>query len=207
MVGNPNVGKSALFNRLTGSFVVVSSYPGTTVEVSRGKCRIGTEDCDVEDTSGMYSLLPITEEERVSRDILMAGGADVVLHVVDAKNLKQMLSLTLQLIEADLPVVLVLNMIDEAERLGIGIDTALLEQKLGIPVVVISALSGKGVDTLKEKIASYRHPQETPEIYYGEAIDGALNALTPIMAAGRGLSQRSLALLLIQGDAAIAEEE
>ena len=131
----------------------------------------------------------------------------MVLHVVDAKNLKRMLSLTLQLIEADLPVVLVLNMIDEAERLGIRIDTALLEQKLGIPVVAISALSGKGVDTLKEKIASYRHPQETPEIYYGEAIDGALNALALIMPAGRGLSQRSLALLLIQGEAAIAEEE
>ena len=207
MVGNPNVGKSALFNRLTGSYVVVSNYPGTTVEVSRGKCRIGTEEFNVEDTPGMYSLLPITEEERVSRDTLMAGGADVVLHVVDAKNLKRMLSLTLQLVEADLPVVLVLNMIDEAERLGIRIDTALLEQKLGIPVVAISALSGNGVDTLKEKIASYRHPQETPEIYYGETIEGALNALAPIMPAGRGLSQRSLALLLIQGDAAISEEE
>ncbi len=207
MVGNPNVGKSALFNRLTGSYVVVSNYPGTTVEVSRGKCRIGTEEFKVEDTPGMYSLLPITEEERVTRDILRAGEADVVLHVLDAKNLKRMLSLTLQLVEADLPVVLVLNMIDEAERLGIRIDTALLEQKLGIPVVAISALSGKGVDTLKEKIVSYRHPQETPEIYYGEAIDGALNALAPIMPAGRGLSQRALALLLIQGDAAIAEEE
>ncbi len=207
MVGNPNVGKSALFNRLTGSYVVVSNYPGTTVEVSRGKCRLGREEFNVEDTPGMYSLLPITEEERVSRDILRDGGAEVVLHVVDAKNLKRMLSLTLQLIEADLPVVLVLNMIDEAERLGIQIDTATLEQQLGIPVVAISALTGKGVDSLKEKIAGYRHPQETPEIYYGETIDGALNALAPIMPAGRGLSQRALALLLIQGDAAIAEEE
>lgn len=207
MVGNPNVGKSALFNRLTGSYVMVSNYPGTTVEVSRGKCRIGTEEFNVEDTPGMYSLLPITEEERVSRDILRDGGANVVLHVVDAKNLKRMLSLTLQLVQADLPVVLVLNMIDEAERLGIRIDTALLEQKLGIPVVAISALSGKGVDTLKEKIASYRHPQETPEIFYGETIEGALNALAPIMPVDRGLSQRALALLLIQGDVAIAEEE
>jgi ferrous iron transport protein B len=207
MVGNPNVGKSALFNRLTGSYVVVSNYPGTTVEVSRGKCRIGQEEFAVEDTPGMYSLLPITEEERVSRDILLADKGDVVLHVVDAKNLKRMLSLTLQLIEADLPVVLVLNMIDEAERLGIKIDTALLGQKLGIPVVAISALSGKGVDLLKEKIASYRHPDSTPEIYYGETIEGAANALAPIMPAARGLSQRALALLLVQGDAAIAAEE
>lgn len=207
MVGNPNVGKSALFNRLTGSYVVVSNYPGTTVEVSQGKSRIGNEEFNVEDTPGMYSLLPITEEERVTRDILRAGEADVVLHVVDAKNLKRMLSLTLQLIEADLPVVLVLNMVDESERLGIQIDTALLEQKLGIPAVAISALSGKGVDALKEKIVAYSHPQETPEIYYGEAIDGALNALAPIMPAGHGLSQSALALLLIQGDVAIAEEE
>jgi len=207
MVGNPNVGKSALFNRLTGSYVVVSNYPGTTVEVSQGKCRIGSEEFNVEDTPGMYSLLPITEEERVTRDILRAGEADVVLHVVDAKNLKRMLSLTLQLVEADLPVVLVLNMIDEADHLRIKIDTKSLEQKLGIPVVAISALSGQGVDTLKEKIVAYRHPQETPEIYYGEVIDGALNALAPIMPADRGLSQRALALLLIQGDVAIAEEE
>jgi ferrous iron transport protein B len=207
MVGNPNVGKSALFNRLTGSYVVVSNYPGTTVEVSRGKCRIGQEEFAVEDTPGMYSLLPITEEERVSRDILLADKGDVVLHVVDAKNLKRMLSLTLQLIEADLPVMLVLNMIDEAERLGIKIDTALLGQKLGIPVVAISALSGKGIDLLKEQIASYRHPDSTAEIYYGEAIEGAANALAPIMPAARGLSQRALALLLVQGDAAIAAEE
>jgi len=207
MVGNPNVGKSALFNRLTGSYVVVSNYPGTTVEVSQGKCRIGVEEFNVEDTPGMYSLLPITGEERVTRDILLAGKADVVLHVIDAKNLKRMLSLTLQLVEAALPVVLVLNMIDEANSLGIRIDTGLLEQKLGIPVVAISALSGKGVDALKEIIVSYRHPEKTPQIYYGEAIDGALNALAPIMPAGRGLSQRAQALLLIQGDAAIAEEE
>jgi len=78
MVGNPNVGKSALFNRLTGSYVTVSNYPGTTVEVSQGRCKIDGEEFSVEDTPGMYSLLPITEEERVSRDILLAGKADVV---------------------------------------------------------------------------------------------------------------------------------
>ncbi len=207
MVGNPNVGKSALFNRLTGSYVVVSNYPGTTVEVSCGKCRIGVEEFQVEDTPGMYSLLPITEEERVSRDILLAGDAELVLHVVDAKNLKRMLSFTLQLVEAGLPVLLVLNMIDEAKQLKIDIDTRLLEEKLGIPVVAISALSGQGVDTLKEKITAYRPAQSTLELFYGEAVDAALNALAPLMPAARGLSQRTLALLLIQGDTAITAEE
>jgi ferrous iron transport protein B len=207
LVGNPNVGKSALFNRLTGSYVVVSNYPGTTVEVSRGKCQIGTEEFQIEDTPGMYSLRPITEEEQVSRDILLTGGAEVVLHVVDAKNLKRMLSFTLQLAEAGLPVVLVLNMIDEANQLKIDINTQLLEKKLGIPVVAISALSGQGVAQLKGKIAVYRQPETTPEIFYGDAVEAALNTLAPIMPAGRGLSQRSLALLLIQGDAAISAEE
>ncbi|NOY53909.1 MAG: ferrous iron transport protein B [Deltaproteobacteria bacterium] len=206
MVGNPNVGKSALFNRLTGSYVIVSNYPGTTVEVARGKCRIGDEEFTIEDTPGMYSLLPITEEERVSRDILLAGKFDVVLHVIDAKNLKRMLSLTLQFIESGLPVILVLNMIDEADRLGIRIDTTLLEKKLGVPVVSVSALSGEGVDTLKKKIVSRRHSGETPEIHYGKAIDGAIKTLTRIMPTGRGLSQRALALLLIQGDEFITGE-
>lgn len=205
MVGNPNVGKSALFNRLTGSYVVVSNYPGTTVEVSHGKCRIGKEEYQVEDTPGMYSLLPITEEERVSRDILLRGGAETVLHVVDAKNLKRMLPMTLQLIEAGLPVMLVLNMIDEADRLGISIDIARLEQKLAIPVVAISALSGRGIELLQEKIFNYRQIDKSLQISYGTIIDTALNSLVPLMPTDSGLSQRTLALLLLQEDAAIIE--
>lgn len=200
MVGNPNVGKSALFNRLTGSYVTVSNYPGTTVEVSQGRCKIEGEEFSVEDTPGMYSLLPITEEERVSRDILLAGKADVVLCVVDAKNLKRMLSLALQLVEASLPIILVLNMMDEANRLDIQIDEGELEKKLGIPVVGISALSGKGVDILKKRIQSYRRQESTAEVFYGDAVEGAVNALAPLMPAGVGLSQRALALLFIQND-------
>jgi len=142
----------------------VSNYPGTTVEVSQGKCKIDGEEFFVEDTPGMYSLLPITEEERVSRDILFAGKADVVLCVVDAKNLKRMLTLTLQLVEASLPVILVLNMMDEANRLGIQIDEGELEKRLGIPVVGISALSGKGVDILKSRIRSYHRQETTAEV-------------------------------------------
>ncbi|GLI39558.1 ferrous iron transport protein B [Geobacter hydrogenophilus] len=204
MVGNPNVGKSALFNRLTGSYVTVSNYPGTTVEVSQGKCKIDGEEFFVEDTPGMYSLLPITEEERVSRDILFAGKADVVLCVVDAKNLKRMLTLTLQLVEASLPVILVLNMMDEANRLGIQIDEGELEKRLGIPVVGISALSGKGVDILKSRIRSYHRQETTAEVFYGDAVEGAVNALAPLMPAEAGLSQRALALLFIQNDSNIA---
>ena len=106
LVGNPNVGKSVVFNTMTGSYTTVSNYPGTSVEVSRGQCEIAGEHYQVLDTPGMYSLLPITEEERVARRILLEESPHVVVHVIDARNLERMLPMTLQLIEAGLPVVL-----------------------------------------------------------------------------------------------------
>jgi ferrous iron transport protein B len=203
LVGNPNVGKSALFNRLTGTYVVVSNYPGTTVEVSRGRTRVGSEEYLVEDTPGMYSLLPITEEERVGRDILLSGELSGVLHVVDAKNLKRMLPLTLQLVEAGLPVVLVLNMIDEASRIGIRIDAAALEKRLGIPVVATSALSGQGVEAVKALIERHERPESLGEVFYGDEIERALSTLAPLMPSDKGFSQRALALLAAQGDTTV----
>lgn len=149
IVGNPNVGKSVLFNRLTGRYVTVSNYPGTTVEVSRGRLRLGDTVVEVIDTPGMYSLMPLSEEERVARTLLMSERADLLLHVVDAKNLERMLVFTLQLIEAGLPVVLVVNMLDEAERAGITIDLHRLSRALETPVVGTAALTGRGIDELK----------------------------------------------------------
>ncbi|GIV19126.1 MAG: hypothetical protein KatS3mg023_0877 [Armatimonadota bacterium] len=155
LVGNPNVGKSVLFNRLTGRYVVVSNYPGTTVEVARGQTRIGGILCEVIDTPGMYSLSPITEEERVARALLLRERPDVVVHVVDAKNLNRMLSLSLQLLEAGLPVILLLNMMDEAERLHLHIDHHALAKRLGIPVIPASLISGRGVEELKNIVGEY----------------------------------------------------
>lgn len=100
LVGSPNVGKSVLFNALTGAYTVVSNYPGTSVEVSRGNCEIEGVSYQVLDTPGMYSLLPITEEERVGREILLKEKAHTVVHVIDARNLERMLPMTLQLVEA-----------------------------------------------------------------------------------------------------------
>src|SRR4030042_3759578 len=90
LVGNPNVGKSVLFNALTGSYVTVSNYPGTSVEVARGTAAIGGENFEIIDTPGMYSLLPITEEERGARRILLGESPEIVIHVVDARNLERM---------------------------------------------------------------------------------------------------------------------
>ncbi|MBI5145556.1 MAG: 50S ribosome-binding GTPase, partial [Candidatus Omnitrophica bacterium] len=103
IVGSPNVGKSVMFNNFTGSYsAAVSNYPGTTVEVTRGKAKIGNEEFEVIDTPGMYSFLPLTEEERVARSILLREDPCVILHIVDAKNLERMLPLTLQFQEAGL---------------------------------------------------------------------------------------------------------
>ena len=155
IVGNPNVGKSLLFQNLTGTYVAVSNYPGTTVEVYRGKGEIAGHPVAFVDTPGMYSLLPITEEERVARSILLQERPAAVMHVIDAKNLARMLPLTLQLLEADLPVILVVNIIDEAEQLGIQIDTRALEEKLQISVVATVSTTGRGINLLKRRLSEY----------------------------------------------------
>jgi small GTP-binding protein len=110
LFGQPNVGKSALFAALTGARAIVSNYPGTTVDVSRGRCEIAGAVYPVHDTPGAYSLLPVSDEERIARDSLFAGEISTLLHIVDAKNLDRSLGTTLELLDAGLPVVLVLNM-------------------------------------------------------------------------------------------------
>lgn len=165
LVGSPNVGKSLLFNLLTGTYVTVSNYPGTTVEVARGNAMVAGEPITFLDTPGMYSLVPITEEENVARNLITNEIVDLVIHVVDAKHLGRMLNLTLQLIETQLPVLLVVNMIDEAQKLGIWIDEDRLAYKLGIPVVTISAAKKTGLKKLTAKIADYVHSSSLSPTY------------------------------------------
>src|SRR6266571_3999909 len=156
LVGNPNVGKSVLFNALTGAYVTVSNYPGTSVEVARGSAVIDGETYEIIDTPGMYSILPITEEERVAREILLNESPDLVIHVLDARNLERMLAMTIQLIEAELPVVLVVNIMDEAERIGLTIDLELLSERLGIPVIGAASTRKRGLEEIRNAIAGYR---------------------------------------------------
>lgn len=155
IVGSPNVGKSVVFNNLTGAHATVSNYPGTTVDVAQGKAKIQGEELEVVDTPGMYSLLPITEEERVARSILLEEKPEVILQVVDAKNLERMLPLTLQIIEAGLPIILDLNMMDETEAAGIEVDVSLLEAELGIPVVATVATTSRGMEALRKRLVEY----------------------------------------------------
>jgi ferrous iron transport protein B len=204
LVGNPNVGKSVVFNTMTGSYTTVSNYPGTSVEVSRGRSRIADQGYLVLDTPGMYSLLPITEEESVARRILLEEEPFVVLHVIDARNLERMLPMTLQLIEAGLPVVLLVNILDEAERLGMQIDIDMLREKLQIPVIGGAIGRGKrGLTELREAISCYT-PRQATFSYAGD-LERDISRIAAQMCGDYILSRRSLALLLLQRDDEIVE--
>ena len=140
LIGNPNVGKSALFGLLTGTYVTVSNYPGTTVEVTYGNAVLNKVRSLVIDTPGVNSLVPMSEDEKVTRDMLLSDRADVVVQVADTKNLRRGLLITLQLAEMEVPFVLDLNMDDEARSRGIIIDHDKLSQYLGIEVVKTVAI-------------------------------------------------------------------
>lgn len=147
LAGNPNCGKTTLFNLITGQNGYVGNWPGVTVEKKEARLT-SDKSVIVTDLPGIYSLSPYSPEEQVSRDYLMGGEPDVVVQVVDATNLERNLYLALQVIETGLPVVVALNMADLVQKNGDQIDAALLERALGCPVVMISALKNSGVDTL-----------------------------------------------------------
>ncbi|MBU5613348.1 ferrous iron transport protein B [Geomonas azotofigens] len=204
LVGNPNVGKSVLFNALTGAYVTVSNYPGTSVEVSRGTTTINGEEFEIIDTPGMYSILPITEEERVAREILLTERPHLVLHVLDARNLERMLPMTLQLIEAELPVVLVVNIMDEAARMGLEIDIPLLSQRLGIPVIGAATAKKVGVPEIRAAIAGSTS-SASPPFAFSRLMEGDIAEISGHLKGEYILSKKSLALLLLQGDTEVAQ--
>lgn len=148
LVGNPNVGKSALFSKLTGKFVIVSNYPGTTVDVTRGRLRQGGRDIEVIDTPGAYSLMPHSEDEIVTRDLILQHPEAAVVLVLDAKNLQRGLVLAQQLSELRTPYCVALNMMDEALGQRFRIDVPALSRALGVPVVPTVATTGKGMKDL-----------------------------------------------------------
>ncbi len=201
IAGSPNVGKSVLFERLTGTYVTVSNYPGTTVEVFKGKASIAGETCDIIDTPGIYSFLPITEEERVTSSILLNERPDLLINVVDAKSLERMLPLTLQLVETGLPVILVLNIIDEAEQLGIRFDIPRLSALLGkIPVISTASTTGRGIETLKEVISGSFGDKTGHSLRYEGPLEKFLEEAESIIHGNYAITKRSLAALLLQQD-------
>jgi ferrous iron transport protein B len=161
LVGNPNVGKSVIFSKLTGVNVAVSNFPGTTVEFSKGRSRIGSEEVEIIDVPGAYGLEPTNKAEEVAVEMLSDG--DVVINVVDATNLERNLYLTLQLLERDIPVVIALNLWDETKHKGIEIDVDKLSELLGVPTITTNARSGFGLNSLMMSIRKARSPELAPE--------------------------------------------
>jgi ferrous iron transport protein B len=201
LVGNPNVGKSALFGALTGTYVTVSNYPGTTVEVTRGSANVAGHRRPVVDTPGAAALVPSSEDERVTRDIVLSDDVAAAVVVGDAKNLERALLLAVQLAEVGKPFVLCLNMMDEAEARGIAIDTVTLSRRLGVDVVPTVAVRRQGLAALFRALEDPR-PARGAVSYPGE-IERAVEkivALLPSTAAAR-----AVALMALAGDATVLD--
>ena len=195
LVGNPNVGKSVLFGLLTGKYVVVSNYPGTTVTVSKGKCRQLGGGVEVVDTPGVNSLVPQSEDERVARDILLEGEKKVI-QVVDSKNLRRGLIITTQLAEMELPVVLDLNMWDECLERGIDINTRRLQGLLGIQVVKTVATERQGIGDLISAVHDAKRLDL--RVDYGKQIEDAISKIERLLPEGQ--PKRAISLMLLSGD-------
>lgn len=190
LVGNPNCGKTTLFNALTGANQRVGNWPGVTVERKEGNYRAHGQQITVVDLPGVYSLdaedTTTGLDELVSRDYLLSGEADVIVNIADASNLERNLYLTTQILEMGVPIIIALNMMDLAEKREIRIDPHLLSERLGCPVVPLCAHTGKGVPQLKEVIhQALTHPT-IPSTYvaYPPVIEEALADLIPVLEAG-----------------------
>ncbi len=200
LAGNPNVGKSVIFGRLTGRYATVSNYPGTTVEVSRGSARIKGSQFNVIDSPGVNTLLPMSEDERVTRDILLNEDIASVLQVFDSKNLRRGLVITIQLIEMGLPLSLALNMYDEAGERGITLDHKALKEALSLEVVPTIATQGWGMEEMKGAVNKAR--KSNFSVTYPEFIEVGVGLISGIIPEAR-ISKRALALMLIAGDATL----
>lgn len=202
LIGSRNVGKSTLFYKLTGKYAWISNYPGTTVDISIGRIRLDGVEATVVDTPGMGSLYAVTEDEKVSRRMLLETRPDVVVHVVDASNMDRMLPLTLLLIQGGYRTVLAVNVVDELERLGYRADFEKLEKLLGIPVVPTVAVKDIGIERLRNAIAEALEEGVRAEarLELGAEIGRIVDRLEAALTAEYPVSKRLLALLLVLGD-------
>lgn len=188
LAGNPNVGKSVFFNTLTGTYVDVSNYPGTTLDISHGKFK---EDLVI-DTPGVYGISSFNDEERIARDVILS--ADLVLNIVDAVHMERDLFLTQQIIDTGVPVIVALNMVDEAEKQGIKIDSELLSDLLGVPVYKTVAVKNEGVQAVIDNLSKAKQGN----ISYDELNDQLVEMATRV-------SNQGEALLILEGDPIISE--
>ncbi len=207
LAGQPNCGKSTIFNMLTGARQHVANYPGVTVEKKTGRFRTGDLQVELVDLPGTYSLSSYSLEERVSRDFLLHDGPGVVLDVADASNLKRSLYLTLQLLEMGRPLVLVLNMMDVAGRRGVRLDVDGLSRRLGVPAIAAVGKKGKGAEEIGAALDGLAGQAPGPEVFqagYG-SLEPCIGALAERLSGDPILASRCpprwLAIKLLEGDA------
>ena len=201
LAGNPNSGKTTLFNALTGSTAHVGNWPGVTVDKREGVCKRCAEPVAIVDLPGIYSLSPYTPEEVIARSYILEEKPDCVIDIVDATNLERNLYLTTQLLEIDVPVVVALNMCDVVKKNGDRIDAKKLEKELGVPVVAISALKGEGIKELMERsLKAASQGRQGRTVLEGSSLDHVIGDVT-IALDGRGVQNPLFhAVKLVEGD-------
>jgi ferrous iron transport protein B len=210
LAGNPNSGKTTLFNSLTGAHQHVGNYPGVTVERKEGHAKFEQHHLDIVDLPGTYSLTPYSLEELVARNFVVEERPDVVVDVVDATNLERNLYLATQFIELDVPVIIVLNMIDMAEAQGLRIDAELLGQLLGVTVIPMVATTGFGQQELLEAIVDVaaKHTKPTATIHFGNELEPHIAGVAELLDDSTlddkiAISPRWLAIKLLENDAEV----
>ena len=202
LAGNANVGKSVIFNQLTGSNQIVGNWPGKTVERAEGYLKFQGRDIHIIDLPGIYSFSTYSMEEIVSRDFIINEGPDVVINVLDASVLERNLFFTLQLMEMEVPMLICINQIDMARHKGITIDEEKLEKVLGVPVVSTVAVKGRGLRELLQKTVEVADKGIRPEIIqYGEEIETRIRKLMDALPEiSEGYSSRWVAIKLLEND-------
>ena len=195
IVGLPNTGKSQVFNNLTGEYTLVANYPLTTVEMKSTRCEIGDELYEVIDTPGLHCLYIHSEEELIVRDMIFKESPDIIIQCIDANQLKQSLTLTADLLELGIPMVISLNAIDETARRGVWIDSSRLSHLLGIPVVESITVNGLGTRELKGAISKARRGKWSLE--YGEVVDVGISAIVSELPEEMSFKRKVASLLLL----------
>ncbi|GAH91607.1 unnamed protein product, partial [marine sediment metagenome] len=199
LIGQPNVGKSSLLNALVGPRVTVSNYPGTTVEVTKAKKKINNTAIEFVDTPGIYSISDRSEEEKVTEKALFEEEVDGVIVIADATSLERSLYMMLQILEAQIPIVLVLNFIEDARKRGIKIDCEKLEKYLNIPVVPINPLTKRGISKLVDAILKIKEAtKQSFKIEYNDHIEKAIDKIS-VQVKGK-LPKRFVALRVLEED-------
>ncbi len=201
--GNPNCGKSALFNAFTGIRQKTGNWPGVTVDRKEGLFRLGSDEAKLIDLPGIYSLDASSIDEKITRDYLLSRESQLIINVIDASNLERNLYLTVQLREMGLPMVVALNMMDVARKRGIEVDTVRLAKALRCPVVPVVAVTGEGIEQLRTEIAAMTAAPDNGDfqVNHGDSVEQAISDLTTrLKQVPHQANRRWLALKLLEGD-------